>query len=563
MNTKNQIQPSPLAKVNLLDKVIMGVSPRWGIERIKARITYGALGSNGFIGPGSSKRSMNGWNPRISSSADEDSIPDLPTLRAGSRDLAMNTPIATGALKRIKTNVVGGGLSLQSRINYRTLGISKEEAAIWERNTEEEFKLFCKSCDASRTQNFDEQQAMVIYNKALSGEAFAILPMIRRVGDVYQTRIKIIEADMCCNPAQGANGLTVGGGSLVEGIEYDAYDAPVKYHFLKNRYGVSNFEWTSVDAYGKKSGKPNVLHLFDPERPGQKRGIPLLAPVMDSLKQLGRYADAELMSTIISSFFTVFIKTNSPHQTGFATPYSPLGGVAPRSTDIKEEEKLALGSGAIVNLGTDQEIQLADPNRPNANFEPFFLAFCKMIGSAIEIPFEQLILHFSSSYSAARAALLEAWKKYRTERKWLVDNFCQPVYEAFLMEGIATGRIKAPGFFNDPLIAQAWSGSSWGGPGMGQIDPLKETKAARERINGLISSHEDEYIAINGGSDGGWEGCVGRLSREHDLITELGLEMNVDKPTAPTAAPGNETETDPAVPEDNADGKGFNIPNSC
>ncbi|MCF3774148.1 phage portal protein, partial [Salmonella enterica] len=38
----------------------------------------------------------------------------------------------------------------------------------------------------------------------------------------------------------------------------------------------------------------------------------VLAPVIEALKQLGRYTDSELVSAVVSGLFTVFVKTEDP-----------------------------------------------------------------------------------------------------------------------------------------------------------------------------------------------------------------------------------------------------------
>lgn len=67
---------------------------------------------------------------------------------------------------------------------------------------------------------------------------------------------------------------------------------------------AAGLTWQRVEAYGDTTGRRNVLHIMSRERIGQRRGVPLLAPVLESLKQLGRYTDAEITAAVISAMFT-------------------------------------------------------------------------------------------------------------------------------------------------------------------------------------------------------------------------------------------------------------------
>ena len=69
----------------------------------------------------------------------------------------------------------------------------------------------------------------------------------------------------------------------------------------------------------------------------------------------------------------------------------------------------------------------------------------RQIGMALNVPHEVLTKHFQASYSAARAALLDAWRTFRIRRDWLARRFCQPVYEEWLADAVASGLISAPG----------------------------------------------------------------------------------------------------------------------
>ena len=498
-------------KLSLVDRAVNYFNPTRGLERIRAKAAIHTLQASGYVTAGSRKRSMRSWNPKAGT-ADEDILPSLADLRASSRDLFKNSPMAAGAIKRVRTNAVGSGLTLQSIIDNDALNMSVEAAEAWEKSVEREFNLWAHSelSDASRTQNFFQMQGLVLFNQCLSGEVFVATPMIENNQLPYQLALKVIEADLISNP-----NLTLDTATLAAGIEINDDGAPIAYHIKKQPFGgVSMPTWNRVVARGEESGRKNILHVFDKERPGQRRGIPLLAPVIEPLKQITRLSEAELMASVVTSFFTVFVKTEQ--DAGLAQGYVPPETALPTDADGEPTETVdkpiyEMGNGSIIELGENESIELADPKRPSGNFDPFFMSIVKQIGSALEIPFEQLMLHFQASYSAARAALLEAWKFYRMRRQWLAWQFCQPVYELFLEEIIATGRISAPGFFNDPLIRSYWTGSLWIGPGQGQIDPLKETRASMLKIKGRLTSYSREFGQAEGGS---WEREVSRLSRD-------------------------------------------------
>jgi capsid protein len=156
------------------------------------------------------------------------------------------------------------------------------------------------------------------------------------------------------------------------------------------------------------------------------------------------------------------------------------------------------GTSHVVGLFPDDKITSFDPQRPNAAFDGFVQSFFKLLGSGLEIPVEVILGHFSGSYSAARAALLQAWAFYIGRRTWLAANLCDPVLGAFMDEMVAFGRLRAPGYFADPLIRVAYLGAQWVGDAAGQIDETKAVGAAADRIALGISTHKDECTALTG-----------------------------------------------------------------
>jgi len=521
----------PPVKSNLLDRIIESIDPVRGLARLKARSMTAVAGQ--WLAGRTDRRPTKNWNP-ISGSADADILYDLPKMRDRSRDLTRNNPLALGAINTVVSAAVGTGLVLRSRVNAEVLGMTDDEAQQWQREAECEFRAWAENpsaCDAARTLDFYAMQALAFRSALESGDVFALLPMVPRAVSHYEIKVHLIEADRVCNERYARDTDTLAGG-----VRMDSMGAPVGYDILRQHPGGFSLvqgTWDTIPAFGAKSGRRNVLHLFDKRRPGQTRGFPYLAPVVEAFRQLGNYTDAEITAAIVSGMFTVMVET--PEGNGLETEMGVPASTATPGSEMK------LGAGAIVDLAPGEKVNFANPSRPNTAFDPFVQAILRQIGAALEIPFELLIKHFTASYSAARASLLEAWRFFKGRRAWLAAMFCQPIYEAFLEEAVASGRIAAPGFFDDPALRMAYCGSEWIGDSPGQIDPLKEVQAARERLDLLLTSRTDETTALTGGD---WSDTVGRVAHENALMERLGVKPGPATP-APAAAPANPADANP------------------
>lgn len=81
----------------------------------------------------------------MSGSPKEDIDANNYTLRQRARMLYMAAPIATSAIRTNRTNVVGIGLQLKSRIDREALGMTQEAADAWQAQAEREFALWSEN----------------------------------------------------------------------------------------------------------------------------------------------------------------------------------------------------------------------------------------------------------------------------------------------------------------------------------------------------------------------------------------------------------------------------------
>lgn len=517
--------------MNIFDRVVEAVSPAAALRRETARWklqSIRAFQNSGYdeSGAARNKNSMRGWRAS-SKTPQEDIDKNIPVLRQRSRSLYMSAPLAVSAIKTNRTNIVGEGLRLKSTIDADFLRMTPDQAADWQRRAEREFELWAQSkfCDSTRVNNFYEIQQVACMSWLMNGDACVLLEYEKPTRTLpYGLRIHLIESDRVSTPNSTGNNVYLyatnpdNGNRIFNGVEVDGNNRVVAYHICST-YPNSNLyskkEWKRVKAFGEHTNVPNVLMIYETERAEQYRGVPYLAPVIESLKQLTRYSEAEQMAAVINGFFTVFIKsTRGTSEIGFT-------GVTDEDDRIADGDRnYELGPGLVNVLNPDEEIDIADAKRPSSNFDAFVTSLAKYVGAALEIPVEILTKQFSSNYSASRAALLEAWKAFRMKRAWLAADFCQSVYEIFLTEAIANNRLKAPGFFLDPLIRKAYCGAQWNGPAQGQIDPVKEVNAAEKRISIGISTRQRETIEMMGGD---FDSNVAQLARENQMMKAAGL----------------------------------------
>lgn len=460
------------------------------------------------------------------------------TLRQRGRILYMASPVAASAINTNRTSVIGVGLQFRSRIDRDILGMTPEAAKEWQRKTEAEFKLWGdrkQNCDATGVNNFAGLQQLALLSWLMSGDVF---PLIKRYDATsiapYTLRIHLIEADRVGTPTENTSisspsmtdGKAANGNRIYDGVEVDSEGKIVAYH-IRNTYPdqltSEKTEWVRVPAYGEKTGLPNILHVMNSERPDQYRGVTYLAPVIEELLQLRRYTESELMAALIQSFFTAWIKTETdptdiPMNEAGSGDIVGVPGSEIENISISENE-YEMGPGTVNHLQENEDIVFGNPNIPTSGFKEFVETICELIGAALEIPKDILLKSFNSSYSASRGALLHAWEAFRMRRQWFVNDFCQPIYEIWLSEAVALGRIKAPGFFSDPLIRAAWCGATWIGPAQGQLDPVKEAKAAIINVDRGFKTHEQVTVEMDGGD---WEENVEQLARENEMLRNAG-----------------------------------------
>lgn len=492
--------------------------------------------SGGYRGAGH-ERGMTHWDPFGTSATASTPPLDRKRITARSRDLFRNAPIARGVVTKDAAKVIGTGIVYQSRIDYEALGITQEQAQAWQKKAEREFRLFAKHADIRRQMSEYGLQHLFYLTATLSGDVFISCPRVPRPGAVYDTRIQILEGDRVSNPT-GKQDST----NLVQGVQLDEYGAPTGYWVCNQHPGDTNIaanrKWISVPAYGKNTGRRTANLAFFVERPEQYRGLSMLAPLIAPLQKLDKFSDATLMNAIVSSLFAVFLTvpeggSGLPGVGGNFT--SAEGSNEDQSAESSSVSRVEMGTGNVLECPPGYEPKFASPSNPSPNFDPFFQAYVRQMAMAINRPYEVVLGHYSSSYTAAKAAFLDAATAWNRSRQWMRESYNEFVVEAFMDESVEKGRLVAPGYFEDPAIREAYLGADFIGDVYGSLDMLKEMQAYKLAIDERLMSRTRAMAELNGGD---WDANVAQMAKEQKDLAAAGI--------LPVAQPGAITPQAPA-----------------
>lgn len=527
----------------LVDKAVSLVSPHQGLTRAAQRMKLEALDTfshtaDGYAVPGSRRKAMKGITATANAPS-RDIVGKLDGMRALSRDLAMNAPLAAAILDRHTVHTIGKGLKLQSVIDSDYLGLSEEQTDNYQRQIEREFDLYAQNLhvDFDGVCDLGALASLAFYNFLLNGDYFFLYTWLDSPEKdfPYRLSIKLIDADLVRDPDM----VTSAGKNIEGGVQVDKAGRVEGYYLhsdYPNEFNLTEKStWEFIPVYSS-DGYKQIEHVFAPKRIKQRRGVPWLAPVAEPLKQMTRLSEAELMSVLISNFFTVMVRDSSGMGSMIPDALPPeetvTGGGQYSPTDPNTYAKnyydgndVEMGYGNITYLDDNKDITVAEAKRSDREFADFWEALATQVCAGTGIPMEQAQLRYETSYTAARAAANDVWLQRGVMRQLISSRFYQPIYRRWFEEALLRQRIEAPGFFDDYGVAQAWTKAGWIGEGQGSLNPLDEAKADILEINANLSTREEKYIKKHGGR---WDSAMRRRAGEDRLLEMLGIRNEPD-----------------------------------
>jgi lambda family phage portal protein len=405
---------------------------------------------------------------------------DYWTLRERSGQLFRENLYARGIIRRIVTNEINTGLSLECMPDETILGMPEDSLTDWSDDVENRFKIWSDNpelCDFEGRRTFGELQREMRLEALVAGDILVVL-IQNRVTRLPQ--IKLIDGASVQNPINQSSLRT--GHTITDGVERDKNKRQVAYWVVNEDDNKS----TRIPAFGPRSKRRVAWLVYGTEkRLNDVRGEPILSLILQSLKEVDRYRDAASRKATLNAILAWFVKKDEPKMGTL-----PAGGIRRGTVAVPDstnpERRFAIADqipGVVI-----EELQHGESPVPHStagtdvNFGPFEEAIIQACSWALEIPPEILRLTFSNNYSASQAAINEYCMTLNMKRMEIGETFDSPIYIEWLLSEVLLGSIKAPGLleaWRDPREYQvygAWVASDWTGAIKPSTDLVKQAK---------------------------------------------------------------------------------------
>jgi len=476
---------------------------------------------------GSYAGSMQNWSPRNVRYNEEGRQREAMAIRAN--DLVANDPHACSLIESININAVGPGLWPQSKPNVKRLGITEEEAQDVAEQAEWEFELFNREADARGVTDFYGRQFTNLWSTLVNGE-FINLALMLDGPEHEHRRYRLALQDV--NPLRLRTPADlVGSTDIRDGIRLGALGEARGYFLANPKDGqlLTNMVCTDFDEVVPRVGHRHVcMHRFHSKYPEQVRGFSVLGPAMSFFRNFKDYLDYELIGAIVAASFPVFIEKTNPYDANGLPGARQQNNDDGTTTNYKE-----IPPGQMLYGNSGEKPHILKSDRPGNSFEVFVETVLRAVGASTGMPYEIIAKDFSkTNYSSARAALQEAWRVFELYQDWLINGYCQQVWEMFFEEAVLRGRIvlpkkkTSPSFYGN--IAE-WCYASWIGPERTNIDPVKEMTADIMGLNAGTTTLAD--ISAKRNKD--WESQARQRAREKNFLASQ--ELNPEPPTVKEA----------------------------
>lgn len=459
-------------------------------------------------------------------SANQNLRQNLRTMRARSRERAVNDPYVHKLLAMAKSNIIGDrGIVLQATVKNSKGELDRPANQAIEGAWQEWGQT--KACDVTGQLTWVQMQHLAVETRWKDGEYFLRRHLGARFapwGIAYQ----FLDAELL----DVEKNETLPNGNIVRmGVELNSLKRPVAYWFTDVEEQPDGTIYSIRKSYVRVPAD-EIVHGFLIESPNQARGCPLMYSALHRLKMLGAADEAALVATRIGASF--------------------MGGISsPTGEEFKGEGEDEDGAvvfeiepGVFRQFAEGTTFHNFDPKYPDAQYPEFQKAMLRGASAGVLAAYPTLSQDFGSiTFSSIRASLIDerdTWKMFQSEE---IADLCDPVQRDWFSVQLLNGNLNVGQGALDTERESAYRSHKWRGRRYEWVDPQKEALAAKTAIESRVRSR---FSVIRDITQDDPEDVVREIALEEKLFADLGI--SIVQADAPATEPPKEK--DPEELED-------------
>lgn len=467
---------------------------------------YAAAGSQAYYG---------NFNASSGSADYELSIALVP-MRNKIRAMIRNSGTGKRYRQLLKDNVVGeAGFNLRVRVK-QSVDAKKPDRSLNIR-VEKAWNTFCEAPTVDGVMDMVELEKQMVATWASDGEV--IWEIVRGPQYVDGFAINPIEADLLDESLNMVHPTT---GNLIKmGVEVDVNGRPVAYHFLTYHPGDMSWAIPRANKRHRRVLADRVIHMFERLRPGQTRGEPPASSVVNMVKMLDGYREAEVTGRRVkSSTMGLIIDTPESEAGG-----SKLDGMADRVTEDHSEFEMDMEPGTFKKLPRGLDFKAFDPGGAQTDYAQFEGQVKTDASQGVSI--SPVALGYETaklSYSTHRGIIADDREMYKGLQSFFIRMGMRKLFLIWIkMHTSRNTTSEIP-----PSRVMAIIGVFKFQPrGWDYIDPSKDVKAENEQLKARTTSLS-RVVAKRGVA---LEDLLDEIAEDEAMLREYGLTQSFEGDT--------------------------------
>lgn len=389
---------------------------------------------NRYDGAGKGRR-MASWNAP-SSGPNQAINSGLQTLRDRASDSVRNDWSGESIVQKWTTALVG--IAITPRFHL----IADKDRR---REVNTHWVDFVREADADGVLDLYGMQTLAVRSWLERGEMFARRRNRRPTDPLgIPLQVQLLESDMVPNfDADQFEGMPQGN-RIRSGIEFGNIGQRVAYWVYREHPGDGRLGVGVSPSAALLTRVPaeDMLHMFEPKRIGQRRGVPTLAPILAKLRNVADFEDTTLERQKIANLFVGFITRTLPSLDPTDPNHAALTGLL-AELDADASPLLPMKPGLVQELEDGQGVTFANPPDAGTNYSDYMRTSHLGTTAGTGVPYELAVGDIQNVSDRTLRVIINEFRRFASQRQWqiVIPQFCQRIMRWFADASVLAGTI--------------------------------------------------------------------------------------------------------------------------